>query len=574
MSTVTASLASLVAAATSAGATAATPETATAKTTMATRIVELVLEQGAEAWHTPTGDPYISLLIGGHCEHYPLSARAVRDYLSRLHHDDTGRVPGAQAIADAITALSGRARFDGATHEVHVRVAGHAGRVYLDLGDPPCRVIEIDADGWRHAVDPPVRFRRGRALLPLPEPVMGGSIDALRDVIHVSGDDDWRLIEGWLIGALRPVGPYPLLALDGEQGAGKSTFARMVRRLIDPSSAELRAEPREIRDLMVAAPGGRIIALDNLSSVRPWLSDALCRLSTGGALSTRQLYTDGDEHILEAVRPVILTGITSVITRGDLADRAIPITLPAISEAQRRTEADLWAAYEALRPAVLGALLDAVACALRREQEIQLGTLPRMADWARWVTAAAPALHIPDRAILNAYTRGRLAATEAALDGDALAIALRALDRPYVGTAADLLTRITPTGKPPRGWPESPRGLSGALRRLAPQLRRVGIDINLGRREPHTGRRLIHIGDVGEPSSSPSPPSPSSDPLVESGDGPLTTGHLGDGRAGQPSPENFKRHRSGDDGDDGGGPAPALSHEPYSEPEGPDGERI
>jgi len=524
----------------------------------ATKLVELALGAGVELWHTPTGDPHITVPLGGHREHHALAGRAVREYLARLHHTHTTRTPGSQAIADALGTLAGMARYDGATHDVHVRVAGHHGAVYLDLGDPAWRAAEITAAGWRLVADPPVRFRRGRALLALPEPMRGGAVDALRDVIHVASDDDWRLLVGWIVGALRASGPYPLLALDGEQGAGKSTAARMLRRIVDPSGAELRAEPREIRDLMIAASGGWIVALDNLSHIQPWLSDALCRVSTGGALSTRQLYTDGDEHIIEAIRPVLVTGIASVVTRGDLADRTIAITLPTIPESRRRPEADLWRAYDAIRPQVLGVLLDAVACALRRERDVRLDALPRMADWALWVTAAEPALGIEDGGILRAYAGSRQQAAEQTLDGDPLAVAIRALARPWEGTSAELLSRIAPAGRAPRGWPESPRGLSGALRRLAPQLRRVGISVVLDRREPHTGRRLVAIEDMGARPSPPSPPSPGPDSLIFSGDGcpvapsPTVT---------RPSPESPNDYAGGDDGDGGDGSTPAFDME-------------
>jgi hypothetical protein len=359
----------------------------------------------------------------------------------------------------------------------------------------------VTTDGWRVITDPPVRFRRSRALQPLPEPKRGGSLDALRDIVSVRDDDDWRLIVGFALGALRPKGPYPVLALDGEQGSGKSTTARVIRRTIDPSSAELRAEPREIRDLMIAAAGGRIVALDNVSHLQPWLSDALCRISTGGALSTRQLYTDGDEYVVEAVRPCILTGITSVITRGDLLDRAISITLPAISESQRRTEAELWTQYDHLWPSVLGALLDAVTMALAREHDIHLASLPRMADWAVWVTASEPALGWRDETIVNAYCARTQSAVEASLDGDHVALAIRRLTLPWSGRSSDLLSRITPTdlpkGWPPKGWPDSPRGLSAALRRLAPLLRRVRIDVRLPEDARTARERVIQIETIG-----------------------------------------------------------------------------
>jgi hypothetical protein len=44
-------------------------------------------------------------------------------------------------------------------------------------------------------------------------------------------------------------------------------------------------------------------------------------------------------------------------------DRAIFLTLGPIAEAQRRPEVELWCEFGAARPRILGALLDAMACA-------------------------------------------------------------------------------------------------------------------------------------------------------------------------------------------------------------------
>jgi hypothetical protein len=404
--------------------------------------------------------------------------------------------------------------------------------VYIDLGDPAWRAIEISPAGWAIEPEPRVRFLRARGARPLVVPTRDGSIDALRDLVHIATDDDYRLVVGWLVGALRPTGPYPLLALAGEQGAGKSTAARVIRRLVDPSIAELRAEPRTIDDVMIAAARSRVVALDNLSHIEPWLSDALCRLSTGGAMTKRELYTDGEEIILEAVRPAILTSVTDIVVRGDLLDRAIAITLPVVAESARVTEDVLWARFAATAPGILGALLDAVASALARERDIAIDRLPRMADWARWVTAAEPGLAWPQGQILDAYRAMRATAVETSLDGDPLAVAIRRLSLPWIGTAADLLVATAPTGRAPRGWPESPRAMSAAIRRLAPYLRRVGIDVATYR-EPGSGsRRLVRLdhraadGDeTGDTSSRPSHPSQEADIRAD----------IGDGRADRPS---------------------------------------
>ncbi|HKF95677.1 MAG TPA: hypothetical protein VKB96_14000 [Gammaproteobacteria bacterium] len=147
---------------------------------------------------------------------------------------------------------------------------------------------------------------------------------------------------GRLVVAMRPTGPYPVLILQGEQGTAKSTAAKVLRLLIDPSAAPLRTAPRDERDLMIAARNGWIIALDNLSGLSSWLSDALCRIATGGGVSTRELYSDTDEVLIDVQRPIILNGIDDIATRQDLIDRSIIINLEPIPENKRKPEAEFW----------------------------------------------------------------------------------------------------------------------------------------------------------------------------------------------------------------------------------------
>ena len=228
-------------------------------------------------------------------------------------------------------------------------------------------------------------------MLPLPLPARGGSIDELAPFLNLPSRDDFVLVVAWLLGALRAGGPYPLLALSGEQGSAKTVLSKMLRALVDPSVAPVRALPREDRELFIAANNGHVLAFDNLTSLPPWLSDTLCRLTSGGAFAVRQLYTDQDEVLFSAARPVILNGIEDVITRPDLADRAILLTLNPITETQRRAEKTLWREFELARPRILGALLDAAVQGLRSLPRARLERLPRMADFALWATACETA---------------------------------------------------------------------------------------------------------------------------------------------------------------------------------------
>ncbi len=143
-------------------------------------------------------------------------------------------------------------------------------------------------------------------MLPLPVPTRGGTVEELRRFVNVTDEVGWRLTVAWVVQALRPTGPYPVLLLQGEQGSAKSTAERLLRALIDPSAAPLRTTPRNEHDLFIAATSAWVVALDNISNLQPWLSDALCRLSTGGGFSTRTLYKNREQELFDATRPLAL----------------------------------------------------------------------------------------------------------------------------------------------------------------------------------------------------------------------------------------------------------------------------
>src|ERR1035437_10857148 len=260
----------------------------------------------------------------------------------------------------------------------------------------------------------------------LPTPMPGGSVETRRSFLNVQSDNDFVLVVAWAMAVLRNRGPYPVMVVSGEQGSAKSTFFAILRALLDPNVAPLRALPREERDLFIAASNGHVLAFDNVSGLPAWISDTLCRLATGGGFAVRQLYTDQDEVLFDAARPVILNGIEDIVTRPDLADRAVFLTLEPIPEERRRSEAELWAAFEAERPRILGVLLDAVARGLAELPRTKLDELPRMADFALWATACETALWTSGT-FWSAYCGNRDEAVEGVIDADPIAATVRAL---------------------------------------------------------------------------------------------------------------------------------------------------
>ncbi len=473
------------------------------KPTQAQILIEIAAD--SEFFSSPDQVSYVTFLVGQHSETWPVKSKTFRLWLTHRFYEAKSKPPSSQALRSTLEFLEAKAQFEGPTHPIFTRVAEHKGRTYFDLADHEWRVAEVTPQGWQIISDPPVKFRRSAGVLPLPLPEAGGCIEELWKILNCGSRANWILLLAWLLASLRPRGPYFVLVLYGEQGSSKSFLERLLRSLIDPSTPPVRTAPKDERDLMIGARHHWILALDNLSHVPEWLSDALCRLSTGGGLATRRLFTDDEEEIFDATRPSVLNSIESVVTRADLVDRGLIVELPQIPDERRRPEKEILAEFDRMRPRILGALLDAVSVGLKNFETVTLDSLPRMADAAKWVAACEPALPLETGEFLETYLGNRAGAVEATLEADPLAATVRALmeDKPsWEGTPSELLDELEHLADDrtckSKAWPGSANWLSRKLRRSATFLRSAGIDIEL----PDQGRRgkdrVIRIRSGGD----------------------------------------------------------------------------
>src|SRR5260370_18638481 len=320
----------------------------------------------------------------------------------------------------ALELFEAKALFDGEESPMNLRVANHRGKLYLDLCDRAWRAVEIDAEGWRIVDRPPPRFHRTRGSRPLPAPERGGGIEELRRFLNVD-QQGWTLIKAFLVAALRPSVPCPILVAKGEQGAGKTTACRIISALIDPRTGALRGVPREVRDLIAAARNSWIVCFDNLSQLPEELADAACRLATGGGFGGRGLYSDHDEAIFDATRPMVFNAIPDLgAARPDFLDRAVIVAFLAMKPEMRRDEAQVWREFEDARPRILGALLDAATAGLRNLPNVKLDQPPRMADFAIWVNACEESLGMKPGDALTTYESNRTETHQLALESSPL----------------------------------------------------------------------------------------------------------------------------------------------------------
>jgi hypothetical protein len=192
--------------------------------------VLLSIATAARLFHASDGTGFADLLIDGHRETWPLRGKRFGAWLRQQYYERTWDAPSPAALNAALNVLEAQAQFDGLQRKVSLRLAEQDGLIYLDLADEFWRCVEIGAKGWRIAEDPPVRFRRGAGMQPLPLPLRGGSIESLAPFLNLASENDLVLVVAWLLGALRAGGPYPVLAIAGEQGSAKTVLSKLLRR--------------------------------------------------------------------------------------------------------------------------------------------------------------------------------------------------------------------------------------------------------------------------------------------------------------------------------------------------------
>jgi len=425
-------------------------------------------------------------------EVWHLLGRQFRDWLVSGFYQENLKIIRLQSLIEALSALTGISRKINNQYDVHVRVATLNGNYYIDLGQQGnSKVVKITSNGCEIIDSPPVMFVRPDSMLALPEPDrhVGTDLELLWDICNIP-DDKKILVLTYLIECLRPETPYPLLEILGEQGSAKSTTQAILRKIIDPHACDLRAAPKSVDDLFVAAGVNHLLSYENVSHLNSQIQDGLCTIATGGGFAKRKLYTDIDEIIIHAKNPVMINGISPIVTAPDLIDRTISIELPVISN--RKESPALWENFSRCHGKIFGALLNIFSAALAILPSIEISPIhrPRLVEYARLGMAVSEAHGHPQSHFMEAFNQSRLEAIDRTLDDNPVVTALVDWFETRDRNAAELplheLLKEIEKHQPHNTrdvWPKTSKSFGDTLRRVAPVLRQLGLNIkSLGKR--------------------------------------------------------------------------------------------
>lgn len=430
-----------------------------------------------------------------HAEVLPIESPRFIGFIRHLYYKKYDLAPSESATTDALATLAVQATYDGNFIHTAMRIEKFDGCHYIDLGDDSWEVVKVDpeAENWEIICDPPVAFLRTEAMRPLPRPSEGGRVEELWNFVNIPTEYQLLLL-AWITSCYRGDIEYSLLELTGEQGSAKSSTQDILKQLIDPNKSNLRRATKKTENLFITALHNHLISFENVSRISNDLSDDLCSIVTGAGFSSRLLYTNTEESIIDVCRPVVINGIAVIVNRQDLLDRTLHIDMPKIR--CRKSKSELLKSFEQVKSEIFGDLLDLFLHGLRNLPHVKIDSdkLPRLADFAIWGEAIYRAEDKKAGAFLEDFKKMQLEGVYRTIDSSPAALAMKRYaesGHSFDGIVSELLFELEDFKPEGESWPRSPRGLGDIIRRYGPSLRKIGIEARIASQRRSSGYRCI-----------------------------------------------------------------------------------
>jgi len=483
------------------------------------------------------GMPYAAIEVNGHLETLALNGKRFRNWLFKIYYDAENSVVNSESVTNVLNILKAQAEFGGSKRkELHLRVCGTGSssttnsdsyKLLYDLTNPEWDIVEITADNGWHVTKAPAIFRRysnQQAQVYPSKEYPSDIFDRFMELMNIKDEENRLLLKCYIIALLVPEIPKPILMLHGEQGSAKSTLQELIKMLVDPSIMHTLSFPTDINELIQKLAHNYVAYFDNVSEIKEWISDQLCRAVTGSAFSKRELWTDDDDIIYSFKRCIGFNGINLGATKADLLERGLIIELEHIPDEKKRLLADIWKDFERIRPQLLGYIFDVLSKVLHAKKKhdgngngghIGLKGHPRMADYAEVAELISRCMGYADNQFINTYYKNIGLQTEEVLEANPIGIAVVKLMHSrtqWIGNATELLQELNQIAEVLKIdmrsnlWPKAPNILSRRLKDVKTNLRRIGIFVERPI-DTETNTKFVEIQKIS-PESPASPEYP------------------------------------------------------------------
>jgi hypothetical protein len=456
------------------------------RTSQADLLLKLIEEKkGMELFHDERGNSFVLIRVEDHNEILSCKSKEMKNWLSHEFWKKYKKGIGSEALSNVLNVIEGRAKFEGKKHTLNNRMGWKDECLWYDLTNNLWQAVRITKSGWELVFEPPILFKRYTHHKPQVFPSKEcGDASLILNYVNIENDKHRLLVLVMMISYFIPDFPHPIFLIYGPQGSAKTTFARLLRLIIDPSLLEAISLPYKYSELVQILDHHAFPFFDNVSVISSETSDILCKAVTGGGFSKRELFTDEGDIIYNFKRCIGINGINIVATRPDLLERSVLIELMRIDPKKRKEEADLMNRFEKDLPIILAGIFDVLAKAIEIKPTIELSSSPRMADFTKWGCAISQALGYTQEEFLEAYKENIDQQSEIVVSDNIVASAVVEFmenKKEWGGTPTELLNEIELLGflqgidSYEQYWPKSSGAFTRKLNELKINLQEVGI---------------------------------------------------------------------------------------------------
>ena len=472
------------------------------RTTSSETLLDIIKTSEVVLFRDQFEAPYVRVTSSNRTITYRCSSKQFKQWLSKQYWEKLGKVPNTEALATTLNIISAMAIEREQAH-LHNRVGYYDDALWYDLTNSNWQAIKVTSSDWEITHTPPIIFRRHNHQKPQVIPDKQGDILKLLQFINISDPQHTILFLVYLISCFFPGIPHPIPVLHGTQGSAKTTFFKILRKIVDPSSLQVLTFPSNINDLVQQLSHHWMALYDNVTKLPEWLSDTLCRAVTGEGFSKRELYTDDEDVIYSFQVCVGLNGINIPAQKADLLDRSIIFTLERINPENRKDEKTFWSNFEQDLPVILGGIFNVISKTLATLPTIQISKLYRMADFTKLGCAIALALGYEQDDFLSAYEENIGMQNAEALKESPVASAIMVFmedKAEWEGFSSHLLGELETIAQNEkidirsRDWPKAANSLSRRLNEAKANLSEAGIIFSYSK----AGKRTLSLRKVSK----------------------------------------------------------------------------
>lgn len=454
-----------------------------------------------------------------HNEILDLSNGKAKDWIRYMYYEETGENNSEDAYKNAIALLRSQAINNGTSREsIYNRIAMIDDVVYYDLCTTDWKFIKITKESVEiiaYDENMPVFVRKQQQKEQV-RPIFDNkdALDGLAKLLRIQ-DRDKQIFKVHLVSLCLESYPIPLMVILGEHGSIKTTIAKSVKRIIDPSGENISSLPTKIEDLVLHFTNRYLANFDNISWINDEVSDILCRAITGEGQSKRKLYSDSDEVIFSYRRKIILNGIFPPLDKTDLRDRMIRYETLPVSDTERISESEFNKRFTILLPCVVGLIFSTLQKTLSIYDSIkdEIKYQSRMADFTIYGECISRILNYEPFSFIENYRQKIELNIIDVVESYPIIPIIESLmkDRPrYEKTVTDFhkecvrlaeIDMVDIDSKKKISFPASPNKVKSHIERIKPTLRALGYNVDIQPYDKRDGKypRGSHVVTISKP---------------------------------------------------------------------------